>query len=103
MRWKRIELVTSFSTAEKLPVDLVESKTGNAGILPAVARASRPRQRWARPPDSRRDGGATGSDRVRVIRGMLIRARDTDWELRSPAAILLEKRINGFQQERLDP
>jgi len=98
MRWKRIELVTSFSTAEKLPVDLVESKTGNAGILPAVARASRPR-----PPDSRRDGGATGSDRVRVIRGMLIRARDTDWELRSPAAILLEKRINGFQQEGLDP
>jgi len=34
--------------------------SGSAFILPAVPRASRPRTRRAeRPPDSRRDGGAT--------------------------------------------
>jgi len=35
-------------------------KTSSAGILPAVLRASRPRRGGrGRPPDSRRDGGAT--------------------------------------------
>jgi hypothetical protein len=35
-------------------------KTSSAGILPAVPRASRPRRGGrGRPPDSRRDGGAT--------------------------------------------
>src|ERR1019366_1568819 len=38
-------------------------QTSSAGILPAVPRASRPRRGGrGRPPDSRRDGGATLSD-----------------------------------------
>src|SRR5271166_3539796 len=45
-------------------------KTSSAGILPAVPRASRPRRGGrGRPPDSRRDGGATLSDKaVQIMR-----------------------------------
>src|SRR5208337_3726443 len=63
-------------------------KTSSAGILPAVPRASRPRPGGrGRPPDSRRDGGATprlaARSSPRVILSLYVWGSTTRWAKRS--------------------
>src|ERR1039458_8450154 len=76
-------------------------KTSSAGILPAVPRASWPRRGGrGRPPDSRRDGGATLTGRVRDWGFNMSRELDAQAGVKVPSDGAAEGQIPAVRSER---